>query len=249
LVFGHRDLYRSVRGQYFETPEHPKGTFEFMWKILFKPVPKLQFAINKTMKDLKLQPGKYVSAHVRTSDNELNVVMKDSARQQSKTNDPNHDIENSIACAYKMSPDKSYPIYFTSSNTANVEYAVTENRLTKKNNNMKVVGNTNTIRLHSEKPFRGSSHEEHDPSELYPVFIDLYLMSNSACAAFVKLGFGRLGAWMSGEKCMIDIRNRRCEATNSNKNIYIYIITSFKLISFTQSIFFIIKSFKSYYFL
>lgn len=212
VIVGHvGDHYDRIKKQYFNTADNPEGTFAFMWKILFKPVPKLQIAIDKTMKDLKLQPRKYVSAHYRTSDHELNMVIEGSVRKLDKTIDPDHDIENTIACAHKISPDKSYPIYFTSSNAANVKYAVTDNALTKKNKNVKVVGNVDAIRLHSEKPFRGSAFEDHDPSELYPAFIDLYLMSNGACVAFGKLGFGRLGAKMAGEKCMIDTRNTRCE--------------------------------------
>ena len=158
LLFGHhRDHYDRINRECIVTPEHPEGAFEFMWKTLFRPIPKLYLAIKETMKDLGLRHGKYVSAHYRTSDNELDMVYKDSVREVSKTIDPDHDIENSIACAYKISPEKSYPVYFLSSNSANVRYAVADNELTKKNKNIKVIGNTNMLRLYSEKTFRGTA--------------------------------------------------------------------------------------------
>ena len=87
---------------------------------------------------------------------------------------------------------------------------MTESELAK-NDSIKIVGITDVIRLHSDKPYKGSTFEDHDPSELYPAFIDLYLLSYSSCVAYGKLGFGRLGARMSGEKCIIDTRNHQCK--------------------------------------
>ena len=48
-----------------------------MLKIIFKLVLKLQLVIDKIMKDLKLQPGKYVSVYFRTGDSELSMIIKD----------------------------------------------------------------------------------------------------------------------------------------------------------------------------
>ena len=111
LIAGkYSDLYARVQRQYFRTSEHLQGTFGYVWKLLFKPVPQLQLAIDKSMKDLNLQRGKYVSAHHRTTDNDLSKMNKDGEviEELVTTNNPNHNIENSIACKKIIS--KTIPI-------------------------------------------------------------------------------------------------------------------------------------------
>ena len=62
------------------------------------------------MKDLNLQRGKYVSAHYRISDKDLNTMNKDRevTEELVTTNNLNYDIEKSIACKKIIS--KTIPI-------------------------------------------------------------------------------------------------------------------------------------------
>ena len=219
------NLYELVKEKYFVTPEHPEGTFAYVWNLLFNPAPPLKVEIQKRLSELKLVPGKFVSAHFRSQDHkfskdEINGKgLADPKKVKYKYYQSNYleKIENSLACAHQISPDKSFPIYFTSSNTESVKYALGENEFTKNNKDVKVVGITNVLRLHSDKPYqeRWYFDEDRDPAELYPAFIDLYLMSYGACTSYGMLGFGVLGARISGEKCMIDSHRKHCSVMTS----------------------------------
>ena len=168
------------------------------------------------MSELKLVPGKYVSVHQRSkdktfSDKDIEQHIESGNIPSLTVDDPYHQIENSLACAYQISPDKSFPIYFTSSNTENVKHALHSSEFVKNNPSVNVIGITDVLRLHSDKPYKDkNSFDTHDPSELYPAFIDLYIMAHSACVSYGKLGFGLLGARISGEKCMIANRRTKC---------------------------------------
>ena len=39
VVHSHIDLYYLVKERYFVTPEHPEGTFRYVWNLLFIPAP------------------------------------------------------------------------------------------------------------------------------------------------------------------------------------------------------------------
>jgi len=217
VVRANRDLYRMlVKKEYFVTEDRPHGTFGDVWRVLFDPVPPLKAQIKKTMKSLKLTPKKYVSAHYRSRDRTFR--SKHTAAEELEALWSNHqsdtyDIEKVIECAHTAPSYEGYPIYFTASNTNDVRYALDHSPFSKTNPGV-LIGLRNTVRFHSDKPAHDVKFKEvsvlKDPTDLYPAFIDLYLLANSACVSFGKLGFGRLGGYIGVEECMIDGRDHQC---------------------------------------
>jgi len=215
LVVLARDMYSAVKKEYFltEAPQH--GTSADLWKVLFDPVPEIKALIKQTMADLKLTPKKYVSVHIRSSD--ITFLTTHTAAEELETRfnkikgEYNSDIENGIFCAAHSVPMyQGYPIYFTASNTNDVKYALRHSKFAENNPGV-LVGLENTIRFHSDKIARNHKFNDGaDPKHLYPAFVDLYLLANSACVSFGKLGFGRLGGYIGGEQCMIDSRKGKC---------------------------------------
>ena len=95
----------------------------------------MKVVIDKTLADLKLEPGKYVSAHFRSRDHFFhNDEINEAGLVKPQKVDLKYVdmIENSLACAFQISPNKSFPIYFTSSNMENVKHALTESEFVKK---------------------------------------------------------------------------------------------------------------------
>jgi len=192
----------------------------------FEPVPALEKQIKKTMDNLGLIPKQYVAAHYRSEDqyffNEtLSVTMLDEKTE--------YEIHNAIQCAVEKGNNMTMPVYFTSSSSQNVKYVLKESPFApNRNPPVKVVGIEST-RIHSEFPTENyygqqlstrihseSSTEnyydqqQHNASELYPIFVDLWIMARSKCVAFGKLGFGRLGSRLTGDYCNVNYQRFSC---------------------------------------
>ena len=185
---------------------------------LFEPVPELRALIKKTMTDLHLTPKNYVAAHFRSSDSAITYSSKETAAEElegkwiESDHESKFDIENAIGCVHSLPEYKDFPIYFTASNTNDVKYALEHSKYADKNSGVNLVGVQDTIRFHSDIITRDHKFEEGSHYQiLFPAFIDLYLLANSACVSFGKLGFGRLGGYISGEECMIDSRSGQCK--------------------------------------
>jgi len=226
----HTPVYENLPD--FTTVAKPEGTYREIWDICFKPVPPLEELINKTMKKLGLVPKQYVSAQIRTmpdvvyrSHNDLKLdpatghyVHKEGGYEpllsSSLDEKTKQQIMNGINCAVQIAGDKSLPVYITSSNSINIKYALTESPYAQQNRKnkspIKIVGEHHP-RVHTEKLAREKNWKEMDPRMLYPAFVDLYILGNSKCVSYGRLGFGNNGARLAGNKCKIDTRrNRNC---------------------------------------
>ena len=175
----------------------------------FEPVAALRQQIKVVMDSLGLVPQEYVAAHYRSNDHLFNegenVSLIDDKIE--------YEIHNAIQCAVEKGDNKSYPVYFTSSHSKNVKYVLRDSPFAAdRNPPVKVLGNVGK-RIHSEypgSPGKNYDYEEHAPTELYPIFIDLWLMAYSKCVAFGSLGFGRLGARLGGGWCYANHQLHSC---------------------------------------
>ena len=165
------------------------GSYSNIMSILFVPVPPLAVQIRKTMQSLNIRRKKYISAHYRVSSDNY-VEVNDKTKKEA---------HRAIECAVHAAGDnKDLPIYFASSQTQYVKYILNDSPFSQsKKSPVKVIGLDNTTRLHSDKSALGYS----DPATLYPAFVDLWLMKYSKCVSYGHLGFGKLGAYLSGEDC------------------------------------------------
>jgi len=118
-------------------------------------------------------------------------------------------IHNSINCAFHLS--KNYTdiekVYFTSSDTNDIKYVLHESPYRDK-----VIGKDDVPHFHSEHPFRGP-WRDHNPANLYPVFVDLYIMKYSRCVSYGRSGFGAFGARLSGGECVVRSTDMECPST------------------------------------
>jgi len=221
IIQANRDMYSFVRKSHFLTNDRPHGTFGDIWKVLFQPVPELELLIRKTMKDLNLVPKQYISAHFRSRDiafSSKDTAVEEMELQWKQDNESKFDIENAIGCVHAVSKYQNFPIYFTASNTNDVKYALRYSKYANKkkeesSEGVQLIGLENAIRFHSAKISKDHKFEDDDEDYrlVFPAFVDLYLLANSACVSFGKLGFGRLGGYISGEECMIDSRRGKCK--------------------------------------
>ena len=179
--------------------------FHDAWVSVFKPSLPVEALTEKAMRDIGIEPGKYVSVHVRAK------YFRD------KTN--NYEmIQNSIHCASQMRP--GWPIFFASDSAKVTETAIEYG---------KYVGGTVVARKNAKEPLhldRGAEflnhgkltrrrgfagYTDHAASSYYDVFVDMYLLANSQCISFGDGGYGRLGSMLSFNRtCSMDYTKKQC---------------------------------------
>jgi len=190
IVQANTNLYNPKN---FITEERPTGlgSYSNIMDLLFVPIPALTMAIRKAMDSLGLINKQYVAAHYRTlADSHTEVNDKSIAESH-----------RAIDCAVQTAGnDTTVPIYFAASKTKFVEYILKDSPYARQRNPpVKVVGLDNLVRLHSDKTGIGYN----DPRDLYPAFVDLWLLKYSKCVSYGHLGFGKFGHDLSGEDCGI----------------------------------------------
>lgn len=176
----------------YRTEQRPtgKGSYYNIMHIMFVPTSPLMKEIVKTRRSLGLIRKQYVAAHYRVlADHHTEVNQKTIA-----------ETHRAIDCAYKASgQDKNIPIYFAASKSKFVKYILNDSPYAQSNKPaVKVVGLDNVQRIHSDKSFLGYGN----PRDLYPAFIDLWMMKESLCVSHGHLGFGKFGSSLSGEDCV-----------------------------------------------
>jgi len=201
------DVYPQFQKEYFSTKEGTDGSYSDVMDILFEPSPPIADAIKQTMRKLDLVPKQYSVVHYRAPDLTAYHEEMGSLSKRIPGESIKKVINNAISCAVHISNIKK--VYFTSSDTDYVEY-VLERSPFANNPSVDIKGTTGFFRYHSDKPEHSYDWEANDPSVLYPVFVDLWMMKNSKCVAFTKLGFGRLGSRLNGDDCSVDALRETC---------------------------------------
>ena len=152
-----------------------------VWRCLFTPSPAVADVIMNKMKELGLEAGNYVSAHLRGL-----YARHDRPEKQLRLM-----AENAVNCGSSLHPGG--PIYFASDSKYATDYVV-NNLAKKKEKSTKVVGIARDYEpLHLEKT---ENWKERKPSEYYDTFVDLYLLGLSRCVTYNVGGFGQWGSWM-----------------------------------------------------
>lgn len=94
------------------------------------------------------------------------------------------------------------PVYFTSDESNDVIYMKDNSPYAQGGQSpVNVAALTDINRFHSDD--KRFNWENDDPRDLYPVFLDLWLMGNAKCVSYGQGGFGRFGARLADEGCMI----------------------------------------------
>jgi hypothetical protein len=196
VMLAREDLYEQHK-QFFVTDTHPHGTFGQIMNIMFMPTPPLVESISDTMKKIGLLPRQYTSAHFR-SRYPHPEGLKESMPPKLKEDI----INNAIKCAAHTAGDSNLPVYFTSDDLRSVQYVLDRSPFVAQSNpQTKVIAITDFFRSHSDDA--KVNYDESDPKELYPVFIDLWIMGHSKCVSYGQGGFGLFGARLADEECSV----------------------------------------------
>lgn len=196
FVLSREDLYGENK-DFFITDERPYGSFGDVVRLLFQPTPPLAKLIEDSMSSLNIEPKQYLSAHFRFRYPHLedrNAVMS----KDVKTNI----LHNAVSCVVHIANDSKMPVYFTSDESNDVSYMKDNSPYSKGGSSpVNVVALTDMNRFHSDD--KRFNWEKDDPRDLYPVFLDLWLMGNSKCVSYGQGGFGMFGARLADEGCMM----------------------------------------------
>jgi hypothetical protein len=190
--------------------------FPHVWNIFFQPSPAVQAQIDAQFQILQLQPGQYVSAHVR-------ALYQSNAVEQ-------HEEINAIHCASQLaaaaaaagvsdgsSSSSMLPIYFASDSNRTVAFA-REYGKSKGGGSVHVVARASDhepLHLDRGRDFLTKAADEwqnHAVSDFYDIFVDLYILSMARCVTHGIGGYGKLAVLLSrNQTCSIDHRKTTCD--------------------------------------
>jgi len=200
-VYANIDLYGKFKTSYFITDKKPNGVFSEIMSILFEPSEAIAQGVMKQMNDLGLKPKQYLSVQFRGSYG----GMRSSEEEQSSR------INNALNCVVKIGGNGTTPkIFFTADDRKYVTYATNKSIMLDNNEKLEIV-TTNHEDVHSGKADTVES--------MNPIFIDLWLMKNSKCAAYGIGGYGLFGARLAGEECSINYRYNKCEPVSPDLEV------------------------------
>ena len=169
------------------------------WYTVFTPVPVVANRIEVEMQRMDLIPGEYAFAHVRASYG-IEDVGRDPVEVKSWT-------ENALNCLSGLRPGGPYFVSSDSSYAKEIAIAYGKER------GVSVVARMDG----NEEPLHldlASKKGTRDPSEYFPVFVDLYLMSMGRCYAYNVGGFGKWAS-MLGQ----DYTSRTCNVRYWTKGV------------------------------
>lgn len=197
---------KNVRGsEYYdrsrnETELSFEQVYHEVWNILFQPSPAIAALIEKEQREMQLQPGQYVAAHVRA------LYLSDTVDR--------HEEINAIHCARSMRP--GWPIFIASDSVNTTQAAVAYGQ----RHNLTVVARQaerDPLHLDRGRDFLVKSEDwkGRPASDFYDVFVDLYLLVHSRCVAHGSGGFGSWASLVAGtQDCAVNHRYQNCSAVD-----------------------------------
>ncbi|GKZ00502.1 hypothetical protein MPSEU_001002600 [Mayamaea pseudoterrestris] len=165
-----------------ESPHAWREHFHDIWYTFFTPAPTIAKTVEDEMERSALVPGKFAFAHIRA------LYEFDPGNESIKKW-----AENALNCVSELNAGP----YFVSSDSYYAKEVAVEYG---KRRNVRVVAH-----LDGQDPVHVDRVKDLAFSELYPVFIDLYIMSFGDCMVYNMGNFGLLAKLISG-------RNSTCKA-------------------------------------
>jgi hypothetical protein len=162
------------------------------WFSFFTPIPTIARAVEDEMERMKIVPGEFAFAHLRSRYG----IEQDSERDPAVVRNW---TRNALNCASNLRPDG--PFFFSSDSIQAKKMAV-EYGLERKINVVTTSGTENPPHLDFSPTGKNPN-----PSYYYSVFIDLYLMSMGRCFTYNVGGFGKWANLISGRDFTCNIRH------------------------------------------
>ncbi|CAB9512189.1 expressed unknown protein [Seminavis robusta] len=169
--------------------------FREIWKVVFTPSPPVAQRIQNDMRQMKLIPGEFATAHIRAL-----YAVKD--RPDDKIREM---AMNAMNCASMLRPGG--PFFVASDSSLAIQTAMSYGR----QKNVTVV---TANHHHSKKqPLHVDFHNESDtsvtPENFYDGFVDLHLMAATRCVSVGPGGFARWGHLLGyNDTCVIHHNGR-----------------------------------------
>ena len=180
-----------------------EDVYHELFGILFEPVPAIQNQLDAIYTSTGLQPGHYAAAHYRALWWEDQMAPNETEQV--------HAAINAAHCASELRPGG--PIYFASDSVVASqgiqEYAqkshrpiVTVRHAEVIHMDRAVVAVDDTIEkapaiLTGRDSFNADGMTQARVEDLYPIFVDLYLLKNANCMSYGDGGFGQYGLMLS----------------------------------------------------
>jgi hypothetical protein len=171
------------------------------WYSMFTPVPAIAKLVEKSLEEMSLVPREYSFAHVRAFYGIKN-------KQRDLVLVKNWTI-NALNCLSSLRPGG--PFFFTSDSLYAKKMAIQYGS----EKNVSVVA-----RLDDKDPLHmdlADNWETRDPSEFYPIFVDLYLMSLGRCMTYNVGGYAKWGQLLSGQFCQVRHWTKGVDKKSANK--------------------------------
>ena len=182
-----RELEGASSSSSLTSPGHPSEFFHDMFLALFRPTPDLQRIVEIHMRTLNLRPNQFVTAHIRAK------YPGEPYRETWNTTLLATSVIHAVDCASSLAP--TLPVYVAGDTIRALEAAQEYGR--HRTSSYPVVSLLDIDILPREDPPHLNFAARENPSDFFPIFSDLIIMSQSRCVAFGAGGFGRFGSLAS----------------------------------------------------
>lgn len=198
------------------TGMHQYDVFPGIFRRMFQPSEGVWKVIEETAEQNNLTAGNYAAAHLRLKwpikpPNRL-IRLANAAGGDKKGGGLNLDsnetvwnyqilADNVIDCAMQIMPETKR-IYFSSDSNEPVEYLAKESPWSGRNQtNRSIEEEIPKVVTHldvEEEPIHFDMAHIKDPTKLYPLFVDLWILSHAKCTSHGKGGFPRFVSVLAG---------------------------------------------------
>jgi hypothetical protein len=224
-VYSQDDLYNEVK-QDFATEAQPYGTYADTFRALFEPSTALAAQIDNIMANIlgdSLRGNIYLAAQIRSAypfhDKNHKGLIRPSL--ESHPNEVRGWADNAVRSViraytqYLMSANatmipasqKILPVYVTSDRPSIVEYLKFHSPFANASSSTTTFPSIKIIGLESMKRPHVQRNVE-NATDLFPAFIDLFILAGSSCVSYGMGGYGIFGARLAGEQCLVQHRIR-----------------------------------------
>lgn len=174
--------------------------YHSVWNTLFKPSPAVQALIDQQRRELQLEQP-YSAVHIRS------LYTHNHTHRHS-------DIDHALNCITEVEHSHDWPILVASDSPVVNQHAVEYGR----NKGRRMVAPPSLpVHLDRDDFLQRGDANSRSLEELYPIFVDLYLLAGAECVSYGKGGYGRWASQMSrNSSCSIRHFTSTCEWKGNN---------------------------------
>ena len=177
------DLQQGPPGHGSHDEPNYQQIFAHIWRVLFTPAPAVRDLVEKQLDEWNLVPGQYATTHLR-------ALYADSDRE---TKTLEFWTQNALDCASQL-PNHGGVIVFLSDSPIANQMAIDYGKKHYTSDIRILSRSTEFPPLHLDKD---ADYVNRSASDFYDTFVDLYIMTLSACVVRGRGGYGLWGSLLS----------------------------------------------------